>query len=127
MHRLRTFVQRSGPIGSAALKTWSQQRSATQKLLLSQKSGQLGMIRPQHSSSVTAEPFLNGSSSQYVEEMYNAWQDDPSSVHKVSLAKGPISSYVESVFVSVAFVCTGKKGSKRCHDLLMSYERPEKK
>ncbi|ELU17896.1 hypothetical protein CAPTEDRAFT_171283 [Capitella teleta] len=40
------------------------------------------MIRPQHSSSVTAEPFLNGSSSQYVEEMYNAWQDDPSSVHK---------------------------------------------
>ncbi|KAJ8955569.1 hypothetical protein NQ318_001399, partial [Aromia moschata] len=29
----------------------------------------------------TAEPFLNGSSSQYVEDMYNAWLRDPSSVH----------------------------------------------
>ncbi|KAI1285828.1 2-oxoglutarate dehydrogenase, mitochondrial [Halotydeus destructor] len=28
------------------------------------------------------EPFLNGSSSVYVEEMYNAWLQDPSSVHK---------------------------------------------
>ncbi|XP_060516610.1 2-oxoglutarate dehydrogenase complex component E1 isoform X3 [Cylas formicarius] len=28
-----------------------------------------------------AEPFLNGSSSQYVEDMYNAWLADPSSVH----------------------------------------------
>lgn len=31
-----------------------------------------------------AEPFLNGSSSQYVEDMYNAWLADPSSVHAVS-------------------------------------------
>lgn len=30
-----------------------------------------------------AEPFLNGSSSTYVEEMYIAWQRDPSSVHVV--------------------------------------------
>ncbi|XP_018575609.1 2-oxoglutarate dehydrogenase, mitochondrial isoform X3 [Anoplophora glabripennis] len=28
-----------------------------------------------------AESFLNGSSSQYVEDMYNAWLADPSSVH----------------------------------------------
>lgn len=28
------------------------------------------------------EPFLNGSSSVYVEEMYKAWQKDPKSVHK---------------------------------------------
>ncbi|XP_025108212.1 2-oxoglutarate dehydrogenase, mitochondrial-like isoform X2 [Pomacea canaliculata] len=28
-----------------------------------------------------AEPFLNGSSSTYVEEMYLAWQRDPTSVH----------------------------------------------
>lgn len=33
---------------------------------------------------VTAEPFLNGSSSSYVEEMYVSWQKDPNSVHKVS-------------------------------------------
>lgn len=31
-----------------------------------------------------AEPFLNGTSSAYVEEMYNSWLKDPNSVHKVS-------------------------------------------
>lgn len=31
------------------------------------------------------EPFLNGSSSVYVEEMYRSWVKDPSSVHKVGL------------------------------------------
>jgi len=31
---------------------------------------------------VAQEPFLNGSSSVYVEEMYNAWLEDPKSVHK---------------------------------------------
>ncbi|XP_070509691.1 2-oxoglutarate dehydrogenase complex component E1-like isoform X2 [Chironomus tepperi] len=31
--------------------------------------------------SAAAEPFLNGSSTAYVEEMYNAWLADPSSVH----------------------------------------------
>lgn len=30
-----------------------------------------------------AEPFLNGTSSSYVEEMYESWLEDPSSVHKV--------------------------------------------
>ncbi|XP_019874477.2 2-oxoglutarate dehydrogenase complex component E1 isoform X3 [Aethina tumida] len=30
---------------------------------------------------VASEPFLNGSSSQYVEDMYNAWLADPNSVH----------------------------------------------
>lgn len=33
---------------------------------------------------VAAEPFLSGSSSNYVEEMYQSWLEDPSSVHKVS-------------------------------------------
>lgn len=32
-----------------------------------------------------AEPFLSGSSGQYVEDMYNAWLADPSSVHTVSI------------------------------------------
>ena len=35
------------------------------------------------SAPVAAEPFINGSSSTYVEEMYIAWQEDPKSVHKV--------------------------------------------
>lgn len=30
------------------------------------------------------ESFLNGSSANYVEDMYNAWLKDPSSVHAVS-------------------------------------------
>lgn len=34
-----------------------------------------------YSSKVATEPFLNGSSSSYVEEMYNAWLRDPTSVH----------------------------------------------
>ena len=34
--------------------------------------------------SVAAEPFLNGTSSNYVEEMYFSWLENPRSVHKVS-------------------------------------------
>ncbi|XP_055707322.1 2-oxoglutarate dehydrogenase complex component E1 isoform X4 [Phlebotomus papatasi] len=34
-----------------------------------------------HYNSAAAEPFLNGSSSNYVEDMYNAWLRDPASVH----------------------------------------------
>ena len=33
---------------------------------------------------VGAEPFLNGSSGSYVEAMYESWQKDRNSVHKVS-------------------------------------------
>ncbi|XP_076462504.1 2-oxoglutarate dehydrogenase complex component E1-like isoform X1 [Babylonia areolata] len=35
-----------------------------------------------YATQASAEPFLNGSSSTYVEEMFLAWQRDPSSVHK---------------------------------------------
>ncbi|XP_043268320.1 2-oxoglutarate dehydrogenase, mitochondrial isoform X5 [Venturia canescens] len=34
-----------------------------------------------YTSRAATEPFLNGSSSSYVEEMYNAWLQDPHSVH----------------------------------------------
>ncbi|XP_011300393.1 2-oxoglutarate dehydrogenase, mitochondrial-like isoform X2 [Fopius arisanus] len=34
-----------------------------------------------YGSKVATEPFLNGSTSSYVEEMYNAWLRDPNSVH----------------------------------------------
>ena len=33
---------------------------------------------------VAQEPFLNGSSSNYVEDMYLSWKEDPKSVHRVS-------------------------------------------
>ena len=32
-----------------------------------------------------AEPFANGTNSNYVEEMYRSWQNDPNSVHVVSI------------------------------------------
>lgn len=44
-------------------------------------------------SKVATEPFLNGSSSTYVEEMYNAWLQDPHSVHVVS------SKFMEYILV----------------------------
>lgn len=34
--------------------------------------------------SAAAEPFLNGSNTGYIEEMYNNWLRDPASVHAVS-------------------------------------------
>ena len=43
-----------------------------------------GSVRTRsYSIPVSAEPFLNGSSSTYVEDMYNAWLRDPTSVHAV--------------------------------------------
>lgn len=32
---------------------------------------------------LAAEPFLNGTSSTYIEEMYYSWLDNPEAVHKV--------------------------------------------
>uniref|UniRef100_A0A8C8CBL4 2-oxoglutarate dehydrogenase complex component E1 n=1 Tax=Oncorhynchus tshawytscha TaxID=74940 RepID=A0A8C8CBL4_ONCTS len=47
--------------------------------------GALRTFQPMRSytASVSAEPFLNGTSSNYVEEMYYAWLENPRSVHKV--------------------------------------------
>lgn len=39
-----------------------------------------------YSMPVTSEPFLSGSNSNYLEEMYYAWLENPKSVHKVRLA-----------------------------------------
>lgn len=44
-----------------------------------------GTTQKRHASKAATEPFLNGSSSSYVEEMYNSWLQDPHSVHVVSL------------------------------------------
>ena len=34
-------------------------------------------------SRASAEPFINGTSGTYVEDMYESWKEDPTSVHKV--------------------------------------------
>ncbi|KAL5107786.1 2-oxoglutarate dehydrogenase mitochondrial [Taenia crassiceps] len=42
-----------------------------------------GTLRSQHKS--VAEPFLNGTSTNYIEDIYAAWLKDPNSVHKWSI------------------------------------------
>lgn len=60
---------------SQSAKTSTQQRPAAT----------LRTFQPirRYTAPVAAEPFLNGTSSNYVEEMYYAWLENPKSVHKV--------------------------------------------
>lgn len=79
MHRLRTTVARLRPLTAAqAAQTLAQPR------LLAIEGG-LRTFQPvrHQNTSVAAEPFLNGTSSNYVEEMYYAWLENPRNVHKV--------------------------------------------
>ncbi|XP_067881985.1 2-oxoglutarate dehydrogenase complex component E1-like isoform X2 [Heterodontus francisci] len=74
MHRLRTCAAKLRPLtafqtvrnlshsGPAVFRTFQQGRFYT--------------------APVAAEPFLSGTSSNYVEEMYFAWLENPQSVHK---------------------------------------------
>ncbi|KAM6965290.1 oxoglutarate (alpha-ketoglutarate) dehydrogenase a (lipoamide) isoform 2-T2 [Aplochiton taeniatus] len=81
MHRLRTCAARLRPLtASQTAQTFSQQRPI----------GAAGAVTgPRtfqpircYTAPGAAEPFLNGTSSNYVEEMYSAWLEDPKSVHK---------------------------------------------
>ncbi|KAM8828171.1 2-oxoglutarate dehydrogenase complex component E1 [Spinachia spinachia] len=62
MLRLMTTVARLRPLG--ALSRWRPAAAATRTLKTS------------------AEPFLNGASSNYVDEMYYAWLENPGNVHQ---------------------------------------------
>ncbi|XP_075233720.1 oxoglutarate dehydrogenase Nc73EF isoform X8 [Lycorma delicatula] len=79
MHRARTIVNNLVPfIPSAA----GPQRFASWLLRSSSAPISLHITSTrQYNAPVATEPFLNGSSSAYVEEMYNAWLADPKSVH----------------------------------------------
>jgi len=77
MHRLTSAVGSVGrPLASKAL-----QRTFVSSPVKSQK--QVGRFYSTPATSVVAEPFLNGTSSTYVEEMYESWLENPNSVHKV--------------------------------------------
>ncbi|KAI3362464.1 hypothetical protein L3Q82_012754 [Scortum barcoo] len=78
MHRLRTTVARLRPLTAAQTA-----QSLSQPRLLAFEGG-LRTFQPLRrlNTSVAAEPFLNGTSSNYVEEMYYAWLENPRSVHK---------------------------------------------
>ncbi|KAJ8400084.1 hypothetical protein AAFF_G00401230 [Aldrovandia affinis] len=75
MHCLRTCAARLRPLAAprTAQSRWQQRPAATPRT-----------FRPIrcYTAPVAAEPFLNGTSSNYVEEMYYAWLENPKSVHK---------------------------------------------
>ncbi|KAJ8732629.1 hypothetical protein PYW07_015228 [Mythimna separata] len=73
MHRARLIFQLSNKVGSNdRFGSW----------LLNKSQIAAGTVTGyRHKSSAAAEPFLNGSSSAYVETMYNTWLADSSSVH----------------------------------------------
>lgn len=77
MFHLRTCAAKLRPLtASQTVKTFSQNRPAAARTF--------GQIRC-YTAPVAAEPFLSGTSSNYVEEMYYAWLENPKSVHKVRL------------------------------------------
>uniref|UniRef100_A0A9L0R153 2-oxoglutarate dehydrogenase complex component E1 n=1 Tax=Equus caballus TaxID=9796 RepID=A0A9L0R153_HORSE len=74
MFHLRTCAAKLRPLtASQTVKTFSQNRPAAARTF--------GQIRS-YTAPVAAEPFLSGTSSNYVEEMYYAWLENPKSVHK---------------------------------------------
>ncbi|XP_058473843.1 2-oxoglutarate dehydrogenase complex component E1-like [Solea solea] len=79
MHRLRTTVARLRPLAATQTVQNVPQVGSSSALRGSLRTFQL--VR-RLNTSVTAEPFLNGTSSNYVEEMYYAWLEDPNNVHK---------------------------------------------
>ncbi|XP_061732144.1 2-oxoglutarate dehydrogenase complex component E1-like isoform X2 [Nerophis ophidion] len=80
MHRLlSTAATRLRPLAAAqSVRTTSV--SAAQPVR--RDSGALESARRQNVRAVAAEPFLNGTGSNYMEEMYLAWLEEPSNVHK---------------------------------------------
>ncbi|KAJ8978434.1 hypothetical protein NQ317_019673 [Molorchus minor] len=76
MHRARTLINAIIRTPSQNLTTWF--------LIKTSPTATCAQYRF-YNVPATAEPFLNGSSSQYVEDMYNAWLQDPSSVHALQV------------------------------------------
>lgn len=76
MHRARSLVNTVKGRNGQAFAGWLLNQSVQPAVTCAP--------RIYYNSPAAAEPFLNGSSSTYVEDMYNAWLADPSSVHAVS-------------------------------------------
>jgi len=82
MHRLKSLAELAKPVATGAYRNFAAVKLNNGSLLRSTKYSPSQLSGRFYAAQVSAEPFLNGSSSTYVEEMYLAWQDDPSSVHK---------------------------------------------
>ncbi|CAH1388602.1 unnamed protein product [Nezara viridula] len=84
MHRAHQVVNGLVPFlpraaGNKRFAVWLRQSSTTSSSNPNQPTGPRKYAT---ASAVKEEPFLNGSSSTYIEEMYASWQTDPHSVHK---------------------------------------------
>ncbi|KAL9905480.1 2-oxoglutarate dehydrogenase-like, mitochondrial isoform 3-T5 [Glossina fuscipes fuscipes] len=78
MHRANTaFTLAISPIAHQNFATWLL-KGSNQRVLKNVAAASAALRKY---NSAAAEPFANGTTASYVEEMYNAWLRDPSSVH----------------------------------------------
>lgn len=76
MHRARILVNTLSGKNAQNFASWLVSKTAAPAVCAAS-------VR-NYSQPAAAEPFLNGGSSTYIEDMYNAWLADPTSVHPVS-------------------------------------------
>ncbi|KAK9512476.1 hypothetical protein O3M35_000899 [Rhynocoris fuscipes] len=86
MYRAKTVINNLVPFiptvaGGQRFATWIRGTATGQNRTLPIFSTSYIPLNRRHQSTQAQESFLNGSSSNYVEDMYNAWLADPSSVH----------------------------------------------
>jgi len=84
MHRVRTVLNNLVPLAPFIHTAAGPERFASWLLRSGSECAVMVSSIRRYNAPVQTEPFLNGSSSAYVEEMYNAWLADPKSVHVVS-------------------------------------------
>lgn len=105
MHRLRTCAAKLRPLtASQTVKNVSHSGAAVSRTFQQWRF---------YTAPVAAEPFLSGTSSNYVEEMYFAWLENPQSVHKVSTSGGDLCSTALASSVRV-FLLQGKCWTIHC-------------
>lgn len=92
MHHLRTTILRLRPLTGAQAAQRLSQPSLSVITAGSQR------VQPSRQLN-TSEPFLNGTSTNYMEEMYYAWLENPKNVHKVQYA----SMVIENVSLEELF------------------------
>lgn len=78
MYRAKTIFSTLAPLAGERYISWIARSSPSTRI-----NQIFAVYDRKYSSHAATEPFLNGSSSSYVEEMYNAWLQDPHSVHVV--------------------------------------------
>uniref|UniRef100_A0A5F8H164 2-oxoglutarate dehydrogenase complex component E1 n=1 Tax=Monodelphis domestica TaxID=13616 RepID=A0A5F8H164_MONDO len=104
MFHLRTCAAKLRPLtASQTVKTLSQNRPTAARTFQ--------QIRC-YGAPVATEPFLSGTSSNYVEEMYYAWLENPKSVHKMA--------YCQHIGVEFMFI----NDLEQCQWIRQKFETP---